>query len=72
MADSVDSNIVEISNDIWKELEAASAVEAALLIKPYFKKIIKNEDKSDFKRPIELTVEEYSSLFHQNRIGLFW
>jgi hypothetical protein len=36
--------------------------EVPLHIKPYFDEIIKNEDKIDFKRPMELMVEEYSSL----------
>jgi hypothetical protein len=62
MADSVSRYNVKISNEIWKELEAASTVEAPLLIKPYFNEIIKNEDKNDFKRPMELMVEEYGSL----------
>jgi hypothetical protein len=62
MADSADSNVLEIANDIWKELEAASTVEPPMLIKPYFNEMIRNEDKSDFKRPMELMNEEYLSL----------
>ncbi len=62
MADSADSNILELTNEIWKELEAASAVGAPMLIKPYFNEMIRNEDKSDFKRPMELTNDEYMSL----------
>jgi hypothetical protein len=63
MADSVDSNIVTLSNEIWKELEAASAVESPMLFKPHFNEIIKNDNKSDLKRPMELTAEELNWIF---------
>ncbi len=35
MVDSVD-NVVAISDEIWKELEAASVAEAPLGVKPYY------------------------------------
>jgi hypothetical protein len=54
-------NVVAISDEIWKELEAASVVEAPLGIKPYYNDVIKNEDKSDYKRPMELSSAEYNS-----------
>jgi hypothetical protein len=37
-------NVINISEEIWKELEASSAVEAPLRIRPYYNNIIKNED----------------------------
>jgi len=54
MVDSVD-NVVAISDEIWNELEAASVVEAPLGVKPYYNDMIKNEDRSDYKRPMELS-----------------
>ena len=54
-------NVVAISDESWKELEAASVVEAPLGIKPYYNDVIKNEDKSDYKRPMELSSAEYNS-----------
>jgi hypothetical protein len=33
-----------------------------LCIRPYYNDIIKNEDKSDFKHPMELTAAEYNSI----------
>jgi len=61
MVDSVD-NVVAISDEIWNELEAASVVEAPLGVKPYYNDMIKNEDRSDYKRPMELSAAEYSSI----------
>jgi hypothetical protein len=61
MAESIE-NVINISEEIWKELEVASAVEAPLRIRPYYNDIIKNEDKSDFKRPMELTAAEYTTI----------
>jgi hypothetical protein len=61
MVDSIE-NVIDISEEIWKELEASSAVEAPLRIMPYYNDIIKNEDKSDFKGQMELTAAEYTSI----------
>jgi hypothetical protein len=61
MVDCIE-NVIEISEEIRKELEASSAVEAPLHIRPYYNDFIKNEDKSDFKRLMELTAAEYITI----------
>jgi hypothetical protein len=67
MVDSIE-NVADISEEIWKELEASSAVQAPLCIRPYYNNIIKNENKSDFKRPMELTAAEYTTILPK----LYW
>jgi len=58
-------NIDQVCSDIWKELVAAARVEPALNLKPFYDEIVKKEDPVnnkvliDFKRPREMTSEEY-------------
>jgi hypothetical protein len=59
---TVDVALVEIANEIWAELVTASTVEAPFMIKPYYNEMIKKEDKSDYKLPSALTVEEYRAI----------
>jgi hypothetical protein len=58
----IDNEVLSIANEIWTELVAAAAVEAPLLVKPYYNDVVKNEDKTDFKRPLEMSVTEYNSV----------
>jgi hypothetical protein len=58
----IENEVLSIANDIWTELVAATAVEAPLLVKPYYNDVAKNEDKTDFKRPLEMSVTEYNSV----------
>ena len=60
-------NIEVIASEIWKELEEASKVEPPLNIKPYYDEMVKKEDSLtkafvDFKKPSEMTAEEYKLL----------
>jgi hypothetical protein len=61
-------DIAALAADIWKELEEASLVEQPLNVKPFYNDIIKVEDPPsskvmvDFKRPSELSPDEYNSL----------
>jgi hypothetical protein len=54
---------VAISYEIWNKLEAV--IGASCVIKPYQNDMIKNEDKSGFKRPMELRVADYHSFVPQ-------
>jgi hypothetical protein len=63
MASSHDN--VVISNEIWNELEAAPVIETPWVIKPYHNDMIRNEGKSEFKRPMELRAAEYNSFVPQ-------
>ncbi len=58
----IENEVLSIANEIWTELVAAAAVEAPLLVKPYYNDVAKNEDKTDFKRPLEMSVTEYNSV----------
>jgi hypothetical protein len=58
---SVDTTIVGVADEIWSELVAASLVENPSSISSYYNDMIKNDDKSDFKLPSELTINEYVS-----------
>ena len=59
---TIDNEILVIATEIWSELEAASSVEPPLMVKPFYNKMVKNEDKSDFKKPLEMTTAEYNSV----------
>jgi hypothetical protein len=59
---SVDSTIVIIADEIWSQLVAASLVENTTSISSYYNNMLKNEDKSDFKLPYELTVDEFHNI----------
>jgi hypothetical protein len=61
-ANTVDVALVEIANEIWADLVAASTVEAPFMKKPYYNEMIKKEEKSDYKLPLALTVEEYRAI----------
>ncbi len=54
--------LVEIANEIWTDLMAVSAVKAPFMIKPYYNEMIKKEDKTDYKHPSALMVEEYRAI----------
>jgi hypothetical protein len=56
---SVYTTIVGVADEIWSKLVAASLVENPASISSYYNDMIKNEDKSNFKLPSELTVDEY-------------
>jgi len=67
MSSATMENIEDVSSEIWKELEEASKVEPPLNIKPYYDDMVKREDPIskevvDFKKPSEMTVEEYKQL----------
>ena len=61
-------NINQIASDLWKELVAAALVELPLNVKAFYDDIVKVEDPAnskvlvDFKRPSEMSQEEYQSL----------
>jgi hypothetical protein len=63
----MDGNVEAIAVDVWKELEAASRVEAPLYIKPLYEDVVKREDPTtkvlvDFKKPTEMTPDEFKTL----------
>jgi hypothetical protein len=65
-------NIVDIVKEIWNELVVASAVEVPLNIKTFYDEMVKVEDPEiakvmvDFKRPSEMSIDEYKSLPAKN------
>jgi hypothetical protein len=61
-ATPVDDDVVTIATEIWSELEASSTVEPPFLVKPFYNEMCKKEDKTDFKRPLEMTSAEYLSV----------
>lgn len=51
-----------VGAEIWSQLVAASTVEAPSNVQPYYNGIVKiHEKKQDYKRPSEMTVDEYLS-----------
>jgi hypothetical protein len=61
-ATPVDDDVVTIATEIWSELEASSTVEPPFLVKPFYNEMCKKEDKTDFKRPLEMTSAKYLSV----------
>ncbi len=61
-ANNVDNDVLTIATEIWSELEASSAIEPPLMVKPFYNDMIKKEAKSDFKRPLEMMTAEYLSV----------
>jgi hypothetical protein len=59
---TIDNEMLLIATEIWSELEAASSVEPPLMVKAFYNETVKNEDKSDFKKPLEMTTVEYNSV----------
>jgi hypothetical protein len=59
---SVDTTIVGVADEIWFELVAALFVENPSSISSFYNYLIKNDDKSDFKLPSELTINEYVTI----------
>jgi hypothetical protein len=54
--------VLTIATEIWSELEASSAIEPPLMVKPIYSDMIKKEDKTDFKRLLEMMTAEYLSV----------
>jgi hypothetical protein len=61
-ANTVDNDVLTIATEIWSELEASSATEPPLMVKPFYNDMMKKEDKTDFKRPLKMTTAEYLSV----------
>ena len=59
---SVDTAFVGVADEIWSELVVALLVENPSSISSYYNDMIKNEDKSDFKLPSELTIKEFINI----------
>jgi hypothetical protein len=61
---STDHSVADttIADEIWSELVAASLVENPASVVSYYNDMIKNDDKSDFKLPSELTTDEYTKI----------
>jgi hypothetical protein len=61
-ATAVDNDFLTIATEIWSELEAFSTVKPPFLVKHFYNEMCKKEDKTDFKRPLEMTTAEYLSV----------
>jgi hypothetical protein len=61
-ANAVDNDVFTIATEIWSELEASSAIEPPLMVKPFYIDMIKKEDKIVFKRPLEMMTAKYLSV----------
>jgi hypothetical protein len=59
-----------LANEIWSELVASSAVEPPRGMKPFYNECVLHEDKTQFKRPTEISVEEYKEI--SPRHSLAW
>jgi hypothetical protein len=57
-----DTTIVGVVDEIWLELVVASLVENPATVVSYYNDMIKNDDKSHFKLPSELTLDEYTKI----------
>jgi hypothetical protein len=57
-----DTTIAGVAVEIWSELVAASLVENPATVVSYYNDMVKNDDKSDFKLPSELTLDEYTKI----------
>jgi hypothetical protein len=58
----VDTTIVGVADEIWSELVVASLGENPASVSSYYNDMIKNDNKSDFKLPSELTLDEYTKI----------
>jgi hypothetical protein len=58
----VDTTIVRVASEIQSQLVKALLAENLDSISSYYNDMIKNEDKSDFKLPSGLTVDELQNI----------
>jgi hypothetical protein len=47
----MENTTIDIANEIWSTLADADNSEPPLTMKPFYDKVLRNEDKSDFKEP---------------------
>jgi hypothetical protein len=57
-----DFTILGVEDEIWSELVATSLVENPASVASYYNNMIKNDDKSNFKLPSELTTDEHTKI----------
>jgi Cdc6-like AAA superfamily ATPase len=60
--DTLDNTTFSIANEIWSALSDAAVVEAPLSMKPFYDKVLQNEDKTDYMKPSELLLDEYQAV----------
>ncbi len=58
----MEEEVVILANEIWSELVASSAVEPPRGMKPFYNECVLHEDKAQFKRPTEMSIEEYKEI----------
>jgi len=58
---TMDNTTIDIANEIWSALAEAAAIEAPLSMKPFHDEVLKNEDKTDYKKPSELLLDEHKA-----------
>jgi hypothetical protein len=61
-ASAIDDDVLTITMEIWSELEPSSTVEPPFQVKPFYNEMCKKEDKTDFKRLLEMITTEYLSV----------
>ena len=59
---ALDNTTIGIANEIWSALADAAVIEAPLSVKPFYDEVLKNEDKTDYKKPSELLLDEYQAV----------
>jgi hypothetical protein len=47
----MENTTIDIANEIWSTLADADNSEPPLTMKPFYDKVLRNEDKSYFKEP---------------------
>jgi len=47
---------------ILSTLADAAVIKAPLSMKPFYDEVLKNEDKTDYKKPLELLLDEYQAV----------
>ena len=58
----MEEEVVILANEIWSELVASSAVEPPRGMKPFYNECVLHEDKTQFKRPTDMSVAEYKEI----------
>jgi len=61
-SNKMENSTIDIANEIWSSLADANNSEPQLTMKPFYDEVLRNEDKSDFKEPWQLAVDEYKAV----------
>jgi hypothetical protein len=66
---TMDNTMIDIANDIWSTLADAATVEAPLSRMPFHDEVLRSEDKTDYKKPLELLLDKYKAVVPKTNLN---